>query len=85
LASWLSDRIAEFGGAGNSDPVGAVILIWIAIKRHHARDTRVDRSIHIAKSGPLLPGMRAGAVYHDDQTVSEARDRLRAENDYKVN
>ena len=46
----LSDRIAEFGGSWKFlITFGAVILIWIAIERRHARDTRVRPvSIYIA-------------------------------------
>jgi hypothetical protein len=63
-----------------------VLFVWIAINARHLVDACVRSvSIHSAQPDSLLSGCGAGADHYDEPKSAEARDRLRAENDYKVN
>jgi uncharacterized membrane protein len=71
----LSDRIAEFGGSWKFlITFGAVILIWIAFNGIMLATRAFDPFPFILLNLIMM-----------SQNRSEARDRLRAENDYKVN
>jgi uncharacterized membrane protein len=83
----LSDRIAEFGGSWKFlITFGAVILVWIAINgimlATHAFDPFPFILLNLVLS--CLAAVQAPVIMMS-QNRSEARDRLRAENDYKVN
>jgi uncharacterized membrane protein len=83
----LSDHIAEFGGSWKFlITFGAVLLIWIAINGvilvTHAFDPYPFILLNLILS--CLAAMQAPIIMMS-QNRAEARDRLRAENDYKVN
>ena len=83
----LSDRIAEFGGSWKFlITFGAVILVWIIINgitlATHAFDPYPFILLNLVLS--CLAAVQAPVIMMS-QNRSEARDRLRAENDYKVN
>jgi uncharacterized membrane protein len=83
----LSDRIAEFGGSWKFlISFGAVLLIWIAINGvilvTHAFDPYPFILLNLILS--CLAAVQAPVIMMS-QNRAEARDRLRAENDYKVN
>ena len=83
----LSDRIAEFGGSWKFlITFGAVILIWIAINGIMLATRAFDPFPFILLNLVLscLAAVQAPVIMMS-QNRSEARDRLRAENDYKVN
>jgi len=83
----LSDHIAEFGGSWKFlITFGAVLLIWIAINGvllvTHAFDPYPFILLNLILS--CLAAVQAPIIMMS-QNRAEARDRLRAENDYKVN
>ena len=83
----LSDRIAEFGGSWKFlISFGAVLLIWIAVNGiilvTHAFDPYPFILLNLILS--CLAAVQAPVIMMS-QNRAEARDRLRAENDYKVN
>jgi uncharacterized membrane protein len=83
----LSDHIAEFGGSWKFlITFGAVLLIWIAINGMllvtHAFDPYPFILLNLILS--CLAAVQAPIIMMS-QNRAEARDRLRAENDYKVN
>jgi uncharacterized membrane protein len=83
----LSDRIAEFGGSWKFlISFGAVLLGWIAINGiilvTHAFDPYPFILLNLVLS--CLAAVQAPIIMMS-QNRAEARDRLRAENDYKVN
>jgi uncharacterized membrane protein len=83
----LSDRIAEFGGSWKFlISFGAVLFIWIAINGvilvTHAFDPYPFILLNLILS--CLAAVQAPIIMMS-QNRAEARDRLRAENDYKVN
>jgi uncharacterized membrane protein len=83
----LSDRIAEFGGSWKFlITFGAVLLIWIVINGvllvTHAFDPYPFILLNLILS--CLAAVQAPIIMMS-QNRAEARDRLRAENDYKVN
>src|SRR5881296_1125152 len=83
----LSDRIAEFGGSWKFlMTFGAVIVVWIAINGvilvTHAFDPYPFILLNLILS--CLAAVQAPIIMMS-QNRAEARDRLRAENDYKVN
>ena len=83
----LSDRIAEFGGSWKFlISFGAVLIIWIAINGvilvTHAFDPYPFILLNLILS--CLAAVQAPIIMMS-QNRAEARDRLRAENDYKVN
>ena len=83
----LSDRIAEFGGSWKFlITFGAVILVWIAFNcimlATHSFDPYPFILLNLVLS--CLAAVQAPVIMMS-QNRSEARDRLRAENDYKVN
>src|SRR5262249_27744579 len=83
----LSDRIAEFGGSWSFlITFGAVLLIWIAVNGvllvTHAFDPYPFILLNLILS--CLAAVQAPIIMMS-QNRQEARDRLRAENDYKVN
>jgi len=83
----LSDRIAEFGGSWKFlITFGAVILVWIAINGIMLATRAFDPFPFILLNLVLscLAAVQAPVIMMS-QNRSEARDRLRAENDYKVN
>jgi len=83
----LSDRIAEFGGSWKFlITFGAVILIWIAINGIMLATRAFDPYPFILLNLVLscLAAVQAPVIMMS-QNRAEARDRLRAENDYKVN
>jgi uncharacterized membrane protein len=83
----LSDHIAEFGGSWKFlITFGAVLLIWIAVNGvilvTHAFDPYPFILLNLILS--CLAAVEAPIIMMS-QNRAEARDRLRAENDYKVN
>src|ERR1700745_1988311 len=83
----LSDHIAEFGGSWKFlISFGAVLFIWIAINGvilvTHAFDPYPFILLNLILS--CLAAVQAPTIIMS-QNRAEARDRLRAENDYKVN
>src|SRR5881392_2786062 len=82
----LSDHIAEFGGSWKFlISFGAVLVVWIAINGvilvTHAFDPYPFILLNLILS--CLAAVQAPIIM--SQNRAEARDRLRAENDYKVN
>jgi uncharacterized membrane protein len=83
----LSDRIAEFGGSWKFlITFGAVLLIWIAVNGVVIATRAFDPYPFILLNLILscLAAVQAPIIMMS-QNRAEARDRLRAENDYKVN
>ena len=83
----LSDRIAEFGGSWKFlISFGAVIFVWIAANVVLLATRAFDPYPFILLNLILscLAAVQAPVIMMS-QNRSEARDRLRAENDYKVN
>src|SRR5439155_15718423 len=83
----LSDHIAEFGGSWRFlISFGAVLLIWIAINGVVLATRAFDPYPFILLNLILscLAAVQAPIIMMS-QNRAEARDRLRAENDYKVN
>jgi uncharacterized membrane protein len=83
----LSDHIAEFGGSWKFlISFGAVLLIWIGVNGvilvTHAFDPYPFILLNLILS--CLAAVQAPIIMMS-QNRAEARDRLRAENDYKVN
>src|SRR5215469_12130443 len=83
----LSDRIAEFGGSWKFlISFGAVLLLWIIVNgvvfATHAFDPYPFILLNLVLS--CLAAVQAPIIMMS-QNRAEARDRLRAENDYKVN
>jgi uncharacterized membrane protein len=83
----LSDHIAEFGGSWKFlITFGAILLVWIAINGvllvTHAFDPYPFILLNLILS--CLAAVQAPIIMMS-QNRAEARDRLRAENDYKVN
>jgi uncharacterized membrane protein len=83
----LSDRIAEFGGSWKFlITFGIVLLIWIVINSVFLMTRAFDPYPFILLNLILscLAAVQAPVIMMS-QNRAEARDRLRAENDYKVN
>jgi uncharacterized membrane protein len=81
----LSDHIAEFGGSWKFlITFGAVLLIWIAINGMLLVTHAFDPYPFILLILSCLAAVQAPIIMMS-QNRAEARDRLRAENDYKVN
>ena len=83
----LSDRIAEFGGSWKFlITFGAVIVVWIGANAVLLATTAFDPYPFILLNLILscLAAVQAPVIMMS-QNRAEARDRLRAENDYKVN
>src|SRR6267142_2484735 len=83
----LSDHIAEFGGCWKFlITFGAVLLIWIAMNGV-ALATRAFDPYPFILLNLILSCLAAvqAPIIMMSQNRAEARDRLRAENDYKVN
>lgn len=83
----LSDRIAEFGGSWKFLIIfGAVLLGWIALNGVILATRAFDPYPFILLNLVLscLAAVQAPIIMMS-QNRAEARDRLRAENDYKVN
>jgi uncharacterized membrane protein len=83
----LSDHIAEFGGSWKFlITFGAVLLVWIAVNgvllATHAFDPYPFILLNLILS--CLAAVQAPVIMMSQNRV-ETRDRLRAENDYKVN
>ena len=83
----LSDHIAEFGGSWKFlITFGAVLLVWIVVNGvlivTHAFDPYPFILLNLILS--CLAAVQAPIIMMS-QNRAEARDRLRAENDYKVN
>jgi uncharacterized membrane protein len=83
----LSDRIAEFGGSWKFlITFAAVLIIWIGVNGvllvTHAFDPYPFILLNLILS--CLAAVQAPIIMMS-QNRAEARDRLRAENDYKVN
>jgi uncharacterized membrane protein len=83
----LSDHIAEFGGSWKFlITFGAVLVIWIAVNGlilvTHAFDPFPFILLNLILS--CLAAVQAPIIMMS-QNRAESRDRLRAENDYKVN
>ena len=83
----LSDHIAEFGGSWKFlISFGAVLVIWIAINGvllvTHAFDPYPFILLNLILS--CLAAVQAPIIMMS-QNRAEARDRLRAEHDYKIN
>jgi uncharacterized membrane protein len=83
----LSDHIAEFGGSWKFlITFGVVLLIWIGINGVILATRAFDPYPFILLNLILscLAAIQAPVIMMS-QNRAEARDRLRAENDYKVN
>jgi uncharacterized membrane protein len=83
----LSDRIASFGGSWRFIiTFGVVIVLWIAINVALLATRAFDPFPFILLNLILscLAALQAPVIMMS-QNRAEARDRLRAENDYKVN
>ena len=83
----LSDRIAEFGGSWKFlITFGAVLLLWITLNAIFLANRGFDPYPFILLNLILscLAAVQAPVIMMS-QNRAEARDRLRAENDYKVN
>ena len=83
----LSDHIAEFGGSWKFlITFGAVLVIWIAINGVLLVTQAFDPYPFILLNLILscLAAVQAPVIMMS-QNRAEARDRLRAENDYKIN
>jgi uncharacterized membrane protein len=83
----LSDRIAEFGGSWKFlIAFGAVLFVWIVINSVVLMTRAFDPYPFILLNLILscLAAVQAPIIMMS-QNRAEARDRLRAENDYKVN
>jgi uncharacterized membrane protein len=83
----LSDRIAEFGGSWRFIIIfGAVLVCWIALNAAALANRGFDPYPFILLNLILscLAAIQAPVIMMS-QNRAEARDRLRAENDYKVN
>jgi uncharacterized membrane protein len=83
----LSDRIAEFGGSWRFIlTFGGILVIWIIINGVILATRAFDPYPFILLNLVLscLAALQAPVIMMS-QNRSEARDRLRAENDYKVN
>jgi uncharacterized membrane protein len=83
----LSDRIAEFGGSWKFlITFGAVIVVWIGVNAVLLATRAFDPYPFILLNLILscLAAVQAPVIMMS-QNRAEARDRLRAENDYKVN
>src|SRR5881296_3953908 len=83
----LSDRIAEFGGSWKFlMTFGAVIVVWIGANAVLLATRAFDPYPFILLNLILscLAAVQAPVIMMS-QNRAEARDRLRAENDYKVN
>lgn len=83
----LSDRIAEFGGSWRFIIIfGAVLAAWIALNAAALANRGFDPYPFILLNLILscLAAIQAPVIMMS-QNRAEARDRLRAENDYKVN
>src|SRR5205807_1669 len=83
----LSDRIAEFGGSWRFlITFFGILLVWIAINSvilmTHAFDPYPFILLNLILS--CLAAVQAPVIMMS-QNRAEARDRLRAENDYKIN
>ena len=83
----LSDRIAEFGGSWRFlITFFGILLVWIAINgvilMTHAFDPYPFILLNLILS--CLAAVQAPVIMMS-QNRAEARDRLRAENDYKIN
>src|SRR2546430_16313482 len=83
----LSDKIAEFGGSWKFIiTFGSVIAVWIVLNAVLLLDRGFDPYPFILLNLILscLAALQAPVIMMS-QNRAEARDRLRAENDYKVN
>jgi uncharacterized membrane protein len=83
----LSDRIAEFGGSWSFIiTFGVILAIWIGFNSFLLGTKAFDPYPYILMNLILscLAALQAPVIMMS-QNRSEARDRLRAENDYKVN
>lgn len=83
----LSDQIAEFGGSWKFIiTFGAVIIIWVVLNTLLLLNRGFDPYPFILLNLILscLAALQAPVIMMS-QNRAEARDRLRAENDYKVN
>jgi uncharacterized membrane protein len=83
----LSDRIASFGGSWRFIILfGAVLLVWIALNAVFLVNRGFDPYPFILLNLILscLAAIQAPIIMMS-QNRAEARDRLRAENDYKIN
>src|SRR3954471_16136293 len=83
----LSDTIAAFGGSWTFIIIfGVVLLLWIVVNSVVLATNAFDPYPYILMNLILscLAAMQAPIIMMS-QNRSEARDRLRAENDYKIN
>src|SRR5439155_207769 len=83
----LSDKIAEFGGSWKFIiTFGSVIVVWVVLNALLLLDRGFDPYPFILLNLILscLAALQAPVIMMS-QNRAEARDRLRAENDYKVN
>ncbi len=87
LGERLSDHIAEFGGSwAFIITFGSVILVWIAFNAYALANRGFDPYPFILLNLVLSCTAAIQApVIMMSQNRAEARDRLRGENDYKVN
>src|SRR5438067_8121985 len=83
----MSDRIASFGGSWRFIILfGTVLLVWVVLNgvflMNHGFDPYPFILLNLILS--CLAAVQAPVIMMS-QNRAEARDRLRAENDYKVN
>jgi len=86
FAEHLSDKIAEFGGSWKFIITFGVLVVWIIINGIILATRAFDPFPFILLNLILscLAALQAPVIMMS-QNRAEARDRLRAENDYKVN
>jgi uncharacterized membrane protein len=83
----LSDTIAAFGGSWTFISIfGVILLLWIVVNRFLLATKAFDPYPYILMNLILscLAAMQAPIIMMS-QNRTESRDRLRGENDYKVN
>jgi uncharacterized membrane protein len=83
----LSDTIAEFGGSWTFIIVfGVILLVWVGLNSFVLATRAFDPYPYILMNLVLsaLAALQAPVIMMS-QNRSEARDRLRGENDYKIN
>ncbi len=83
----MADRVATFGGSWNFILIfGSVLLVWIAVNSIALLSKPFDPFPFILLNLVLscLAAIQAPVIFMS-QNRQEAKDRLRAENDYRVN
>ena len=87
LGERAADVVADFGGSWHFIGAFAVVMaVWMGFNIC-GRDAGGLRSlsIHPAQPGAVMPRGDPGTDHHDESKRQESKDRLRSENDYRVN